>query len=81
MYRSRTSFFENSAKVHVSSTAIYGFMGFRVDESTLRNKVGCFPMVVVSILPHAEFGPNDHWEDAPHFILSNIPWNRLFVNK
>ena len=27
-----------------------------------------FPMVVVSILPHAEFGPNDHREDAPHFI-------------
>ena len=26
-----------------------------------------FPMVVVSILPHAEFGPNDHREDAPHF--------------
>ena len=24
-------------------------------------------MVVVSILPHAEFGPNDHREDAPHF--------------
>ena len=24
-----------------------------------------FPMVVVSILPHAEFGPNDHREDAP----------------
>ena len=32
-------------------------------------KVGrVFPMVVVSILPHAEFGPNDHREDAPHFI-------------
>ena len=31
-------------------------------------KVGCvFPMVVVSILPHAEFGQNDHREDAPHF--------------
>ena len=23
-------------------------------------------MVVVSILPQAEFGPNDHREDAPH---------------
>ena len=34
------------------------------------NKVGCvFPMVVVSILPHTEFGPNDHREDASHFIL------------
>ena len=29
-------------------------------------------MVVVSILPHAEFGSNDHREDAPHFIPSNI---------
>ena len=26
----------------------------------------------VSILPHAEFGSNDHREDAPHFIPSNI---------
>ena len=33
-------------------------------------KVGCvFPMVVVSILPHAEIGPNDHREDALHFIV------------
>ena len=32
-------------------------------------------MVVISILPHAEFGQNDHREDAPHFnntISSNI---------
>ena len=28
-----------------------------------------FPMVVVSILPHAEFGRIDHLEDAPHFIV------------
>ena len=32
-------------------------------------KVGCvFPMVVVSIQPHLEFGPNDHRDDTPHFI-------------
>jgi len=37
-------------------------------------KVGSvFPMVVVSILLHAEFGPNDHSEDAPHFIYP-ISW-------
>ena len=30
------------------------------------SKVGCvFPMVVISILPHAEIEPNDHREDAP----------------
>ena len=35
----------------------------------LIGKVGCvFPMVIVSIVPHAEFGPNDHREDASHFI-------------
>ena len=34
----------------------------------LLTKVGCvFPMVVSPILPHAEFGRNDHQEDAPHF--------------
>ena len=27
-------------------------------------------MIVVSILPRAEFGPNDHREDAPHFTQS-----------
>ena len=32
------------------------------------SKVGCvFPMVVVSILPHAEFEPNDHQKDTPDF--------------
>ena len=32
-------------------------------------KVGClFPMLMASIRPHAEFGPNDHQEDALHFI-------------
>ena len=32
------------------------------------SKVGCvFLMVVVSMLPHAEIGRNDHPEGAPHF--------------
>ena len=39
------------------------------------DKVGCvFPKVVVSILPNVEFGPNDHLEDAPHFI-----WLQTFI--
>ena len=39
------------------------------------SKVGCvFPMIVVSILPHAEFGPNDQWEDAAHFKMANAHW-------
>ena len=36
-----------------------------------------FPMVVVSILPHAEFGPNDHREDAPHFTYVQKPISRI----
>ena len=36
------------------------------------SKVGrVFPMVVVSLLPHEEFGPNDHRKDAPHVIHPN----------
>ena len=36
-------------------------------------KVGCvFRMVVVSILPHAEIGPNDYREDALHFTFAKI---------
>ena len=32
----------------------------------VKSKVGCvFPMVIVSILLHAEFGWNNHREDAP----------------
>ena len=34
-------------------------------------KEGCvFPVVVVPMLSHAEFGPNDHQEDASHFTFS-----------
>ena len=34
------------------------------------SKVGCvFPMVVVSLLPRAEVGLNDHQEDAQRFTL------------
>ena len=29
-------------------------------------------MIVVSILPHVEFGPNDHREDAPHFTMLSV---------
>ena len=37
------------------------------------NKVGCvFPMVIVSILPHAGFRLNDHRKDAPHFIICRV---------
>ena len=33
----------------------------------VRNLSGCiFPMVVISMLPHAEFGQNDHGEDVLH---------------
>ena len=40
-------------------------------EITLAIKVGCvFPMIIVTILRHAEFGQNDHWVDAIHFISS-----------
>ena len=36
------------------------------------DKIGyVFPMVVVSILLRAEFGPNDPHKDAPHFIKHN----------
>ena len=44
------------------------------------NKVGCvFPMVVVSILLHAEFGPNDHREDASHFRKHSSSGNMILI--
>ena len=40
---------------------IYSKLAYRI-------KVGCvLPMVIVCILPHAEFGPNGHQKDVPHF--------------
>ena len=31
-----------------------------------------FPVVVDSMLPHVEFGPNDYRQDALHFNLSDV---------
>ena len=43
-----------------------------------RCKVGCvFPMVVVTLLLHAEFGLNDHREKAPH-VMESGENNRTF---
>ena len=36
-------------------------------------------MIVVSILPHPEFRPNDHQEDALHFNLRRV-WNKQQKN-
>ena len=42
--------------------------------SSLGDKVECvFTMVYVSILPQAEYGPNDYWEDASLFTISPNP--------
>ena len=44
--------------------------------------MGCvFPVAIVSILPYAEFGPNDHRKDTSHFrtpklIKSNEPTSK-----
>ena len=49
-------------------------------------KVGCaIPLVFVSILLHAEFGPNDHWVVALHFIsklcyLRFADWFKTFID-
>ena len=52
-------------------------------EISSSHKLGCVVrMVVDSILPHAECGPNDHRKDAPPFSLGDIlvgrsmsPWD------
>ena len=42
---------------------------FRILQCVCNRKRGCVVrMVVDSILPHAEFGPNDHRKDAPLFM-------------
>ena len=47
----------------LSNLKVYGLVSKSLVSSS---KVGCvFPMVIVSILSQAEFGPNDHRVDAP----------------
>ena len=37
------------------------------------SKVGrVFPIVVVYMLPLAGLGPNDHWQDVPHFMNHTV---------
>ena len=31
-----------------------------VEDNIVADNIAVFPMIAVSILPHAEFGPNDH---------------------
>ena len=54
----------------------FGVLSRNISPSFHRDsKVGSvFPMVFVSILRQAEFGPNDHQEDASHF------GNRMILN-
>ena len=41
----------------------------RIPAMLMDSKVGCvFPMIVVSLLLHADYGRNDHRENAFHFI-------------
>ena len=48
-------------------------IGSLLSRKILKNKVRCvFFMVAVYILPHVEFGRNDHREDVPHFIFQNF---------
>ena len=42
-------------------------------QGTMGSKVGCFfPMAVVYLLSHTEFGPNDHREEAPHLYFDSL---------
>ena len=67
--------FDNSNKSHPTIYSItfskfnYGF--YRLIRSDSAHTVGrVFAMVIVSILPHAEFGRNDHRGHASYFIMS-----------
>ena len=47
-------------------------------ENLVKYKVGfALPMVIVSILPVAEFGPNDHQENAQLFTI--LEFSILYV--
>ena len=47
------------------------FSRVRASSSGVHHQVGCVvPMAIVSILLHADFGPNDYREDASHFTMN-----------
>ena len=51
-------------------------------DSKFGHKVGCiFPIVIVPILPHTEFGPNDHRNDALHFSFRCDFMNFVFCDQ
>ena len=55
------------------SPLLYVFKSFIPQKLLFMNKVECaFPVVVVCLLPHAEFGRNDHREDTPHFRICHF---------
>ena len=54
--------------IEVSSNHIWTPRNAIFNTSTLTSKLGCVvKMVVDSILPHVECGPNDHQKDEPPF--------------
>ena len=73
-----SSFYELGDRKSRISLMKVPLIGSKSLSQTVTNKafawlshLGCnFPMVVVYVLPHTEFGRNDYREDAPHFTWS-----------
>ena len=52
----------------------------RYNKVHMINKVGCvFPMIIVPMLPRAEFRLNDHREDTQHFIIHLVKYSSLLL--
>ena len=52
----------------------------RYNKVHMINKVGCvFPMIIVPMLPRAEFRLNDHREDTQHFIIHFVKYLSLLL--
>ena len=60
----------NSIRAIVTAIRTICFTRTNLKYKSNWDKVGCiFPIVINSLLPHAEFGLNYHQEDASHFII------------
>ena len=78
----------NQLRVNITYDSYVKLLNVKLIEVMIRqvfkpkNKVLCvFPMVNVSIVPHAEFGRNDHQEDALHFTLRSHLLRMSFENR
>ena len=84
LLRAQLGSLENEKKAADYENALLKvFLIIEFKDTIWLSKVGCvFPMVVVSMMPRADFGPSDHRDDALHFTkyIFRLIWLHWMMN-